>query len=67
MSGTLKLHVYLFIRITFSKLFFAFSSFIFFFFKQGELCGNKNKNTHRMLWIVKYYQLQAEAMQTADD
>lgn len=40
---------------------------LFYFFKQGELCGNKNKNTHRMLWIVKYYQLQAEATQTADD
>lgn len=50
----------------FLSSFFLFLLF-FSFFKQDELSGNKNKNTHRMLWIVKDDQLQAEAMQTADD
>lgn len=50
----------------FLSSFFLFLLFFSFFFKQDELSGNKNKNT-RMLWTVKYYQLQGEAMQTADD
>lgn len=38
-----------------------------FFFLPDELSGSKHKNTHHVLWIVKYYHLQAAVKQTADD